>query len=382
MSQVLTVPDEVIDRNPPVTPPLDETEAARRYGRLLQASAGAARALGGLEERFTGETDWAAAPGRFRAEADAIGRDFADSFGDDRTGRTLFSRDFDSLANARAAAFAGTSEVREREALQTAYADRMAGLAQMARLSGGSQRAEVLRQVALEAHRAQAFGLESDPTTAVERFIADLQPLRADDPATESFGAPSQAPADRVEYERRAREGWALPASPEARKPERPTRSAAPSPSGDSLGFPSSELVQRDIDRYTTVQNTGEGDEARSFETIGRDYWASRKALDVDPGNEVAGKQVEAFSKELDRHAFWKAMDEVAGPAALQEMVKLDLPDKMIFRLIKRGISAYEVWEISNKYRDHLREADRIRSGIDVTKDPDATPSASDSTAP
>lgn len=55
MSQILTVPDDVIDRNPPEPPPLDEVEAARRYGRLLQVSAGATRALGDMEERFAGE---------------------------------------------------------------------------------------------------------------------------------------------------------------------------------------------------------------------------------------------------------------------------------------------------------------------------------------
>lgn len=81
MSYVFTVPEDLVDRNPPVETSLDEREAGRCYGRLLQASANAARALVGLEERFSGETDWASAPARFRAEADAIGRDFADSFG-------------------------------------------------------------------------------------------------------------------------------------------------------------------------------------------------------------------------------------------------------------------------------------------------------------
>lgn len=382
MSQVLIVPDDVIDRNPPATPPLDETEAKRRYGRLLQASAGAARALDGLEGRFAGETDWATAPDRFRAQADTISRDFADSFGDDRTGRAFFLRDFASLADARTAAFAGTSATREQEVLQTAYADRMAGLAEMARSSEGSQRAEILRQAALEIHRAQAFGFEGDPGAAMDRFTADLQPLRTDVRATESFGAPSQAPADRVEYERRARAERAPPASPEAQKPERPTSSAAPSPSGDSLGFPSSQPIQRDIDRYRDVQNAGEGDEARSFETIGRDYWAARKALDVDPGSEAAAKQVEAFSQELARHAFWKAVDDIVGPTALQEMVKLELPDKLIFRLGKHLLPIYEVWEVANKYRDYLGEVDRIRSEGDITRDLGVLRSASDSAVP
>ncbi|MHB1219251.1 MAG: hypothetical protein ACYC1L_13740 [Alphaproteobacteria bacterium] len=188
MSYVLTVPGELIDRNPPVEPPLDETEAVRRYGRLLQASAGAARALGGLEGRFADETDWATAPDRFRAETGAIGRDFADSFGDDRTGRALFLRDFASLADARAAAFAGTSEAREREALQTAYADRMAGLSEIARGAEGPQRDGALRQAALEAHRAHAFGLESDPAAAVERFAAEVSRPLSERQTAPDFG--------------------------------------------------------------------------------------------------------------------------------------------------------------------------------------------------
>ncbi len=175
MSQVFTIPDDVIDRNPPEPPPLDEREAVRRYGRLLQASAGAARALEGLEGRFANETDWVTAPDRFRADADTIGRDFADSLGNDRTGLALFLRDFASLADARGAAFASASEAREREALQAAYADRMTGLARIASRADGSLRDEALRQAALEAHRAHAFGFENDPAATVERFVAEIR---------------------------------------------------------------------------------------------------------------------------------------------------------------------------------------------------------------
>ncbi|MHB1219250.1 MAG: hypothetical protein ACYC1L_13735 [Alphaproteobacteria bacterium] len=97
-------------------------------------------------------------------------------------------------------------------------------------------------------------------------------------------------------------------------------------------------------------------------------------------------------------------MDEVTGEAALEEMVKSELPDKAIFRLGKRllsayevwdvanrqayraykftELSAYEVWDVANRYRDYLQEADRIRSGIDITKDPGALRSASGSAAP
>lgn len=361
MSQILTVPDDVIDRNPPEPPPFDEVEAVRRYGRLLQVSAGAARSLEDLEGRFANETDWVTAPDRFRAEADAIGREFADSFGDDRTGRTIFSRDFAFLANARATAFARASEMREREALLTAYSDRMAGLSEIARGAEGPQRDEALRQAALEAHRAHAFGFESDPTAAVERFIADLQPLRADNPATERFGSPSQVPADRAEYEKRARGGWMLPVSPEAQKPEQPIRSASLSQAGGSFGFPSSELVQHDIDRYTAVQNAGEGDEARSFETIGREYWAAKKALDVDPNDLAAQDRLSRLDRELDLYPIKKLLGGIAFGKGFEKATGLD---RLLRFAGKRAKMAWELFDLNDhldKYMGDRKEIDEIR---------------------
>lgn len=238
----------------------------------------------------------------------------------------------------------------------------MTGLSQIARGAEGPQRDEALRQAALEAHRAHAFGLESDPAAAVERFAAGLQPLRAeDDPETESFGAAGQAPADRVEYERRAREGWAPPTPSTVQKPEQLGQGVASSQMKDSLGFPSSSLTARDIDRYTDMQNTGEGDEARTPEVIGRDYWAIKKALDVDPNNLAAQDRLNQLDRELDLYPIKKLLGNVAFGEGSEKATGLD---RFVRFAGKRAKTVWELFEVGDHLDDYMtdrREIDEIR---------------------
>uniref|UniRef100_UPI001A7E1A5C hypothetical protein n=1 Tax=Brachyspira hyodysenteriae TaxID=159 RepID=UPI001A7E1A5C len=75
----------------------------------------------------------------------------------------------------------------------------MDGLGRMARSSDGDQRNEILRQTALEAHRAHAFGLEADPVMTMDRITAGIAPKM---PMDGSFGAPNTPAVDRDAFER------------------------------------------------------------------------------------------------------------------------------------------------------------------------------------
>ena len=356
------VPEDSAPPAPSAPALLDDTEARRRYGRLLQTSAGAAQTLGELRERFGQDTDWTTAPRRFRDAVDAVGRQLASGLSDDRTGRALFLRDFASLADTHAAAFEQENDAREHAALQDAYRARMNGLGQLARTAGGGQRNEILRQAALETHRAHAFGLEADPAAAMERFTVEITPGR---PMDDSFGAPDGAPADRDAFESQARDGWCHRPAPKAetpRKDGKPLVSAsqtenslgapAPTPAdreafelraredwhpeagpktvpgarkqpvldadraSQAFGVPDSPFTERDRGRYTDVQNAGEPRAARTPENIGKDYWAAKKALDVAPNDPAAQAQLSEADRELDLYVIRKVLATVLGEEA------------------------------------------------------------------
>lgn len=174
----IVIPDWLIDRAPadPPDPEQAEREAARRYGRILSASTAASRALGALDQRFAADDDFATAPERYRDALDAIGRDQDEMFGDDRVGREIFRRDFGRLAGPAAERFRRVSAERESAHLARTLEERWASLADLARGADEAGRSELLRQAALEAHRARGFGLVPDAGAAFRAFLDRLAP--------------------------------------------------------------------------------------------------------------------------------------------------------------------------------------------------------------
>lgn len=170
-----SVPDWLVDRaSAPADPPdpaETEREAARRYGRILSASTAASRALAGLDERFAQDTGFADAPIRYREELEALGRDEEEAFGDDRIGRALFRRDFGRLAEHAVRRFELANAQREAAHWTRTLEDRWDSLAGLARDADGEGRAEILRQAAVEAHRARSFGLVPDADAAFQGFL-------------------------------------------------------------------------------------------------------------------------------------------------------------------------------------------------------------------
>ena len=412
------VPEDIVQTAPSGPALLDDTEARRRYGRLMQASASAARTLGELRERFGQDTDWTTAPGRFRDAADAIGRQHANGLADDRTGRALFLRDFASLADTHAAAFERENDAHEHAALQDAYQARMEGLGQLARAGGGEHRKEILRQAALEAHRAHAFGLEADPAAAMERFTVEITP-RA--PMGNSFGAPDGVPADRDAFESQAQDGWRHRPAPKAetpRKDGKPLVSAvqaenslgAPTPASadrqafersaredwhpeagpktvpgarkqpvldadrasQAFGVPDSPLTERDRGRYTDVQNTGEPRAARTPENIGKDYWAAKKALDVEPNDPVAQAQLSEANRELDLYVIREVLATVLGEEAEDTAIgigKLRSLAPPWAKLLLRGDAIVgapwtRIWTRRRRWRKSGKRSDQALSAL------------------
>lgn len=182
MASDFSIPDWLVDRAgvdasaEPPDPAETERDSVRRYGRILSASASSSRALAGLDGQFAQDTDFAGAPHRYRAELEAIGRDQEQAFGDDRVGRNLYRRDFGRLADHAVRRFAQDTAQRETEHWARALEDRWDSLATLARGADGEGRAEILRQAAVEAHRAQSFGLVSDADTAFQGFLAKIAP--------------------------------------------------------------------------------------------------------------------------------------------------------------------------------------------------------------
>lgn len=363
MSYAFTVPDELIDRNPPVEPPLDESEARRRYGRLLQASARAARSLADLDRRFANDADWASAPERFRADVDAVGRDIAESFEDDRTGRALFLRDYGRLAEAKTGAFARLSVEREGQAIAAAYADRMTTLAEIARRSGGPQRDEAIRQATLEAHRAHAFGLADDPAAEAERFVVEIRPSYPENAGGGSFGASTPSPPDRTEYERQAKEGWQSP----ARVEDVAKASASAQPpvdaqrAGTAFGFSDSALTQRNRERYTTIQNIGDPRDARTPEVIGKDYWAAKKALDVDSNDVKAQELLERTDRELNLYPIKKALAGLIEGEAKEHFIGVDKLSRLA-PPVGVALALWSTYEAIDTYLKAKEEISKIRS--------------------
>lgn len=359
MSTII-VPEDIVQAAPSAPALLDDTEARRRYGRLLQTSASAARTLGDLQARFGQATDWAAAPGRFRDEVEAIGRQLADGLADDRTGRALFLRDFTSLADTHAAAFERENDVRERAALQEAYQARIEELGRLARASDGHPRNEILRQAALEAHRAHAFGLEADPAAAMDRFTVEIMPKM---PMGNGFGAPDGVPADREAFEQRAREGWRHEAGPKPAPRVRAQSALDIKRAGQAFGFPDAAVIAADRDRYKDVQNVGEPREARTPENIGKDYWAAKKALDVDPNDVKSQEQLAQADRELSLYVIKKVIGDVLLDSAedkafgIDKLVALAPP---ALKLAWKGVNIHDAIEAYQSARD---EVEKVRSG-------------------
>lgn len=200
MSAEIVVPDWLVEQG--AAPPhaslsdLDssdleshEREARRRYGRILAASTSASRAIDAAGRDIAEAGDPADVAERFAAALDGIARDHGAEFADDETSRAIFRRDFDALARHRLAEFGAEAEQRERDGIAQALADRFEGLRALAGSGDDALRGEALRQAALEAHRAQGFGLVGNAQAAFDDFLASLAPASVADQA---------APADRV----------------------------------------------------------------------------------------------------------------------------------------------------------------------------------------
>lgn len=194
-----SVPDFLAEPSasqPPGDPPDPreaEREAARRYGRLLSASASASRVLADLGERFAEDTDFAGAPARFREALQTVGRDHDGAFGDDAVGRDIFRRDFGRLAEHAARRFDAANAERESAHQVRALADRWESLAALAGTADEDGRAEILRQAAVEAHRAQSFGLVPDAGEALHGFARRIGMAGDAAPAARAKPAPSRA---------------------------------------------------------------------------------------------------------------------------------------------------------------------------------------------
>ena len=182
MAADFSVPDWLADRSgssapaDPPDPAEAEREAMHRYGRILSASAAASRALAGLDGRFAQDTGFADAPLRYREELEAIGRDQEAALGGDPVGRALFRRDFTRLADHAARRFELANAQREAAHWARTLEERWDSLAALARGADGEGRAEILRQAAVEAHRARSFGLVPDANEAFHAFLDRLGP--------------------------------------------------------------------------------------------------------------------------------------------------------------------------------------------------------------
>lgn len=180
MASDFSVPDWLVGRSGAPADPPDpagtERDSVRRYGRILSASSAASRALAELDGNFEADTDFATAPERYREALDAVGRGHEDAFGDDAVGRGIFRRDFGTLAEHAVQRFQFANAEREAAHWARTLEDRWDSLAGLVRNMDGAGRAAILRQAALEAHRAQGFGLVSDADTAFRDFLERVAP--------------------------------------------------------------------------------------------------------------------------------------------------------------------------------------------------------------
>ncbi|MHB1219270.1 MAG: hypothetical protein ACYC1L_13835 [Alphaproteobacteria bacterium] len=120
--------------------------------------------------------DFATAPARYREALEAVGREHEEAFEDDAVGRGIFRRDFGMLAEHAIQRVQFANAGREAAHLARTLEDRWDSLAGLARNADDAGRAAILRQAALEAHRAQGFGLVPDADTAFRAFLDRLNP--------------------------------------------------------------------------------------------------------------------------------------------------------------------------------------------------------------
>jgi hypothetical protein len=206
----------------PPDPAEGEREAVRRYGRILSASSAASRALAELDGRFAEDSDFATAPQRYREALDGIGREHEDAFDRDEVGRGIFRRDFGGLAEHAIQRFQHANAGREAAYLARTLEDRWDSLAGLARGADDASRAAILRQAALEAHRAQGFGLVPDAEAAFHGFLARIAP-EAEAVAGDGMAEPGRGPwGSRTAEYRRDRDGDAAFRTAEHRVSDEP----------------------------------------------------------------------------------------------------------------------------------------------------------------
>ena len=180
MASDFSVPDWLVDRSgagmsadPPDSADA-ERDSVRRYGRILSASAAASRALADLDGSFAEDADFSTAPARYREALEAVGRQHEDAFDGDAVGRGIFRRDFAAFAEHAIQRFQSANAGREAAHWTRTLEDRWDSLAGLARGADEAGRAAILRQAALEAHRAQGFGLVPDAEAAFQDFLAKI----------------------------------------------------------------------------------------------------------------------------------------------------------------------------------------------------------------
>lgn len=206
-----SVPDILVQApEAPADPPdpmEGERDAVRRYGRILSASSAASRALAELDGRFAEDLDFPTAPQRYREALDGIGREHEDAFEGDAVGRGIFRRDFGTLAENAIQRFQSANVGREAAHWARTLEDRWDSLAGLARGMDEAGRAAILRQAALEAHRAQGFGLVPDADAAFRDFLTRIEPA-PEAPASETMAEPGRGPwGSRTTNYRRDRDG-------------------------------------------------------------------------------------------------------------------------------------------------------------------------------
>ncbi|MCX7354765.1 MAG: hypothetical protein NTY59_08055 [Alphaproteobacteria bacterium] len=239
MASDFSVPDWLVDRadadaSADPDPVAAEREAVRRYGRILSASSAASRALTEIDGGFAADTDFATAPARYRAALDAVGREHEGTFDRDEVGRGIFRRDFGTLAEHAIQRFQFANAGREAAHLARTLEDRWDSLAGLARDTDEAGRAAILRQAALEAHRAKGFGLVLDADVAFRGFLDRL----GSEDAPHSFIRTSATLPNRPES---GIAPTSLPAETrqivaEAVPPAVPRKKPAPSPAESPLG--------------------------------------------------------------------------------------------------------------------------------------------------
>ncbi|MGE0094528.1 MAG: putative peptidoglycan-binding domain-containing protein [Alphaproteobacteria bacterium] len=342
MASGFSIPDWLVDRaatDAPADPPdqaAAEREAVRRYGRVLSASAAASRALAGLDGDFASDTDFATAPERYRAVLDAVGREHEGAFEGDDVGRSIFRRDFGALADHAVQRFQSANAGREAEHWARTLEDRWDSLAALASGADEEGRAAILRQAALEAHRAQGFGLVPDADAAFRGFLARIEPT------------PEAAEGATGEIQVSGR----IPTKPATR--QKPAPSPAESPLSDTERG-------RMLDRLSPH----EGGVANHPEDKLTHYGVTDEALKdyksrAEPGNPIMKKEV----KDLSNTDARIVLDEMIRQYRVDRIEDLALRQHIFDMIVNHSPSlAIRTWQRT------LNQSGLLRGGAMVEED-------------